>query len=53
MRTSGWSKALTYAALAVLAAFFLLPFYVIFRNAFSTTRWTPAKKSNSRAKTVP
>lgn len=42
MRTPLWSKALTYVALAVLAGFFLLPFYVIIRNAFSTTRWITA-----------
>ncbi len=42
MRTPVWSKVITYTALTVLAGFFLLPFYVIIRNAFSTSRWITA-----------
>lgn len=39
MRTPAWQSAARYAALAVLALMFLLPFYVIWRNAFSTQAW--------------
>ena len=36
MRASSWGTTLAYVAASGLAVFFLLPFYVIFRNAFST-----------------
>ena len=36
MRTPRWGTALAYVAASGLAVFFLLPFYVIWRNAFST-----------------
>lgn len=39
MRIPRWRKAISYVALSVLAVFFLLPFYVLVRNAFSTQRW--------------
>lgn len=42
MRTSKRGAALAYAALSVLAVLFLLPFYVIVRNAFSTQAWITA-----------
>ncbi|WP_282006153.1 carbohydrate ABC transporter permease [Propioniciclava sinopodophylli] len=38
MRRSKPGTALAYVVASVLAVFFLLPFYVIFRNAFSTQR---------------
>ena len=38
MRASAGARALAYAAASVLAVLFLLPFYVIWRNAFSTQR---------------
>lgn len=34
-----WARTLRYAALVVLSALFLVPFYIIVRNAFSTSRW--------------
>ncbi|MGA4508510.1 carbohydrate ABC transporter permease [Propionibacteriaceae bacterium G1746] len=37
-RRSKWLGALRYLVLVVLALFFLLPFYVIVRNAFSTNQ---------------
>ncbi|HNV12225.1 MAG TPA: carbohydrate ABC transporter permease [Propionibacteriaceae bacterium] len=38
-----WAR---YAVLSVLALFFLLPFYVVVRNAFSTTKWITAARWN-------
>ncbi len=38
MRPSRWGTALAYVAASGLAVLFLLPFYVIARNAFSTQR---------------
>lgn len=39
MRSSRPALVLRYAILSVLALLFLLPFYIIVRNAFSTQRW--------------
>lgn len=36
MKPSRIGQVLAYAAASVLAVFFLLPFYVIWRNAFSS-----------------
>ena len=46
MRPSRWGTALAYAAASGLAVFFLLPFYVIFRNAFSTQQHLIAPRWN-------
>ena len=46
MRPSRWGTALAYAAASRLAVFFLLPFYVIFRNAFSTQQHLIAPRWN-------
>ena len=40
------SLAVLYVALGVLAALFLLPFYIIVRNAFSTQQWITAASWN-------
>lgn len=37
-------QALTYAALAILSLLFVLPFYVVVRNAFSTQQWITAPR---------
>lgn len=42
MRRSKRGTVVTYVLLGVLALFFLLPFYVLVRNAFSTQRWITA-----------
>lgn len=42
MRSRPLPTVLTYAALIVLALIFLLPFWVILRNAFSTSQWITA-----------
>ncbi|WP_152362631.1 carbohydrate ABC transporter permease [Microlunatus speluncae] len=42
MRSRPLPTALTYAALIILALIFLLPFWVILRNAFSTSQWITA-----------
>jgi multiple sugar transport system permease protein len=39
MRTSKRSAAVTYVVLGLLAALFLVPFYIMVRNAFSTSTW--------------
>lgn len=39
MRSPRRNTAAIYVTLSVLAVFFLLPFYVLIRNAFSTQRW--------------
>jgi multiple sugar transport system permease protein len=39
MRRSRTAQAVTYVVLGLLAALFLLPFYVMVRNAFSTSTW--------------
>lgn len=46
MRPSRWGTSLAYAAASLLAVFFLLPFYVIFRNAFSTQQHLIAPRWN-------
>ncbi len=39
MRSPTWVVTLRYVVLVLLAALFLLPFYIIVRNAFSTQPW--------------
>lgn len=39
MRSPTWVVTLRYIALILLAALFLVPFYIIIRNAFSSQRW--------------
>lgn len=46
MRRSRWGTALAYAAASGLAVFFLLPFYVIWRNAFSSQQHIIAPRWN-------
>ena len=42
MRTPPAVRVAAYVAASVLAVLFLLPFYVIVRNAFSTQTWITA-----------
>lgn len=42
MKSPRWLSVLRYLVLGVLACLFLLPFYVIVRNAFSTQQWITA-----------
>ncbi|WP_040159218.1 carbohydrate ABC transporter permease [Nigerium massiliense] len=44
MRPSAGGRAVSYVVLSVLAVLFLLPFYVIVRNAFSTQQWITAPR---------
>lgn len=44
MRPSRGGLVIRYVVLGVLALLFLLPFYVIVRNAFSTQRWITSPK---------
>ena len=46
MKTPRRTLAVLYVALGVLAALFLLPFYIIVRNAFSTQQWITAASWN-------
>ncbi len=60
MRPSRWGTALAYVAASGLAVLFLLPFYVIARNAFSTQRniiaprwnWLPDQVDTTMLTTV-
>lgn len=39
MKRGRAGKVLAYTSASMLAALFLLPFYIVFRNAFSTQQW--------------
>jgi len=46
VRASRWGTTLAYVVASALAVFFLLPFYVIWRNAFSTQQHIIAPRWN-------